>query len=56
MLEELRIILNYAGDNCEIDEVIEQLIDMNLTDENIDAIYNLASLAYEQGVADTTGE
>ncbi len=49
MLQELLNILNYEGNNYEIQECIEDLIHQDLTSEQEELIYTLAALAYEQG-------
>lgn len=49
MLQELLDILNYEGNNYEIQDAIEDLMAEGLTAEQEDMIYTLAALAYEQG-------
>lgn len=50
MLQELIKILNYEGNNYEIQECIEDLMNTELSTEQEELIYTLAALAYEQGL------
>ena len=49
MLQELLQILNYENNNIEISDAIEQLMEMDLTPEQEELIYTLASASYELG-------
>ena len=49
MLQELLQILNYEGNNIEIQESIEDLMETVLTEEQEELIYTLAAASYELG-------
>lgn len=49
MLQELLDILNYEGNNYDIQECIEDLMETELSIEQEELIYSLSALAYDQG-------